>query len=1024
VHIAALSETRLAEQGELRENGAGYTFFWSGRSEGERREAGVGFAIQNSLLSKLPSAPKGVHDRLMTLRIPLAKKKHATLISAYAPTMNNTDEAKERFYEDLHLAIAAVPKSDKLVILGDFNARVGRDFTTWNGTIGRHGVGNCNSNGLLLLEACVTHDLLLTNTFFRLPHRKRTSWMHPRSKHWHLIDYIITRRCDLRDVRVTKSMCGADCWTDHRLILSKFLFRIPPQRRPQGKKPPKRLNVAKLKDPTYRETLQVHLNTALEGAPLSGDVDTKWTSFRDTVYSAAHSALGPMTRKHADWFDESDSAITALIEEMHQKHKALNSDPRSSSKRTAYLSCKAKVQRDLREMQEKWLSAKADEIQAYADKHDMKNFYSAIKELYGPPSSSGSSPVLNADGTRLLTEKEDILSRWAEHFESVLNRPSTINEEAISQLPQVPVDPSLDVPPSEPETEKAIKALSSGKAPGPDAIPAEVYKNGGRLLTQTLTQLFQSIWTEKKIPQEMKDASIVHLYKKKGNRQQCDNHRGISLLSIAGKILARIILNRLITHLEQKSLLPESQCGFRKDRGTVDMIFAARQLQEKCREQNVGLFMTFVDLTKAFDCVCREGLWLIMAKFGCPDTLIKIVREFHDGMSARVQDCNGVSEPFQVSNGVKQGCVLAPTLFSMMFAAMLNTAFSQGSFGVDLRYRMDGKLFNLRRLQAKTKVKKECARDLLFADDCALCAGSQEDMQKSVDLFAAACADFGLTISLKKTEVLHQPAPGNPYEDGHVTINGQLLQPCEKFTYLGSTLSKCATLDEEIPTRISRACAAFGRLRSTVWERRGITLKTKLKVYKAAVLPSLLYAAESWTVYSRHSKALNATHMRLLRKILHIRWQDRIPDTEVLQKAQMESIHTMLLRRQLRWTGHVVRMPDHRLPKRIFYSELAIGARSHGGQRKRFKDTLKVRLRQCDINIDTWETECLDRDSWRGKIHQGAANHESNRISVAQRKRSERKARLETGAADIPCPHCTRFFRARIGLFSHMKAHH
>ena len=105
----------------------------------------------------------------------------------------------------------------------------------------------------------------------------------------------------------------------------------------------------------------------------------------------------------------------------------------------------------------------------------------------------------------------------------------------------------------------------------------------------------------------------MHLYKRKGNHQACDNHRGISLISIAGKILARVLLNRLIAHLE-KGLLPESQCGFRKERGTIDMVFAARQLQEKCQEQNIDLYSTYVDLTKAFDTVSREGLWKIMAK--------------------------------------------------------------------------------------------------------------------------------------------------------------------------------------------------------------------------------------------------------------------------------------------------------------------------------------------------------------------------------------------------------------------------
>ena len=118
-------------------------------------------------------------------------------------------------------------------------------------------------------------------------------------------------------------------------------------------------------------------------------------------------------------------------------------------------------------------------------------------------------------------------------------------------------------------------------------------------------------------------------------------------------------------HLEQ-GLLPESQCGFRKERGTIAMVFAARQLQEKCQEQNVDLYSTFIDLTKAFDTVSSEGLWRKMAKYDCPPKFITIVPLLHDGMMARVQDDGNKSEPFLVSNRVKQGCVLAPTLSSLM----------------------------------------------------------------------------------------------------------------------------------------------------------------------------------------------------------------------------------------------------------------------------------------------------------------------------------------------------------------------
>ncbi|BHF85377.1 hypothetical protein SprV_1002854100 [Sparganum proliferum] len=212
---------------------------------------------------------------------------------------------------------------------------------------------------------------------------------------------------------------------------------------------------------------------------------------------------------------------------------------------------------------------------------------------------------------------------------SVLNRPSAISDAAIDRLPQVETNTDLDLPPSLQETIRAVQQLSSGKAPGSDAIPAEVYKHGGPQLMDHLTVLFQEMWRQGEVPPDFKDATIVHLYQRKGNRQICDNHRGISLLNIDGKIFARVLLNRLNNHLEQ-GLLPESQCGFRRHRGTTDMIFAVRQLQEKC-------------------------MWKIMQKFGCPERFIEMVCQLHDGMMTRVTDNGAVSEAFVVTNGGREG---------------------------------------------------------------------------------------------------------------------------------------------------------------------------------------------------------------------------------------------------------------------------------------------------------------------------------------------------------------------------------
>lgn len=1025
IDIVALSETRLAGEGELSERGQGYTFFWSGRKPEERREAGVGFAVKNALVSKLAGPPKGLNDRLMTLRLPLSNgKKFATLVSAYAPTMTNPDEVKDKFYEDLNTVIGATPNSDKLIILGDFNARVGCDSATWEGVIGKHGVGRCNSNGLLLLQTCSQHDMLITNTVFRLPIRNRTSWMHPRSKHWHLIDYVIIRKRDRRDIRITRAMCGAECWTDHRLIVAKLNLHIQPKRRPQGKKAPKRLNVNKLKTETVQKSFSETLAERLEPIAIdSQDVEAAWEAIRETVYNTAMECLGPISRKHKDWFDENCTEITQLLEEKRSAYKAHIEDPSSKQKKGTWKSLCSNVQMKLRQMHDSWLSKKAEEIQGYADRNDMKNFYDGLKEIYGP-TPCGSSPLLSADGSTLFTDKDKILGRWAEHFKSVLNRPSTINDEAIDRLPQITVNEEMDELPTLEEIEKAIRLLSTGKAPGSDSIPAEIYKEGGRTLTEKLHQLFHLIWQEEVLPQDFKDASIIHLYKRKGNRQACDNHRGISLLSIAGKVLARVLLNRLIVHLE-KDLLPESQCGFRKNRGTIDMVFAARQLQEKCQEQNVDLYSTYVDLTKAFDTVSREGLWRIMAKYGCPRKFIAITRQFHDGMLARVLDSGETSDPFEVTNGVKQGCVLAPTLFSLMFSAMLTDAFRDADVGIGIRYRFDGSIFNLRRLKAKSKVTTDTINDFLFADDCALNATSEADMQRSADIFSEACDNFGLTISTKKTEVMHQPAPGKPYVEPNISIKGQRLNAVDKFTYLGSTLSRNVVIDDEINTRLAKASAAFGRLHKNVWDRRGITSMTKIKVYKAVVLTTLLYGCESWTVYQRHAKKLNHFHTTRLRRLLGISWQERIPDTEVLTRAGLPSIPTILMKAQLRWAGHVARMPDYRIPKKLLFGELQHGKRSHGGQRKRFKDTLKASLKAFNVDPSSWEQTASDRTKWRAAARDGARQYESDRKAAAEKRRQDRKnnALKPPAPATIPCPHCSRTFQARIGLISHLRTH-
>ena len=362
-----------------------------------------------------------------------------------------------------------------------------------------------------------------------------------------------------------------------------------------------------------------------------------------------------------------------------------------------------------------------------------------------------------------------------------------------------------------------------------------------------------------------------------------------------------------------------------------------------------------------------------------------------------------------------------------MFSAMLLDAYRLEKDGINIKYRFDGGgVFNLNRLQAKTKTHHATVGELLFADDCALTTGSEEEMQSSVNKFASACDNFGLTISTKKTEVLFQPSPIAAYKQPHIKVGDTELNAVNSFTYLGSTITRNCTIDSEVDARIAKASAAFGRLRQNVWDRRGIREETKLKVYGAIVLPTLLYACESWTVYQRHAKRLNRFHQTCLRKIMKIHWQDLTPDAVVLEKSGFSSIYTLLMRSQLRWAGHVARMPDSRIPKQLLYGELSQGQRSRGGQKKRYKDTLKSSLKTFNIDHNSWEVLSEQRDQWRQSVHIGASQAEqalATKAAQARQARKERATHAVNPDTMLQCPHCPRKLRARIGLISHLRTH-
>ena len=254
IDIAALQETRLAADGMLREND--YTFFWQGRSIEEPRLHGVGFAVKNSLLPMIVP-PTGGSERILSLCLSTSSGM-VNVISAYAPTLCSPQEMKDQFYEDLDNIINKIPETEHIILLGDFNARVGAEHSSWPDCLGHFGVGKMNDNGQRLLELCSLRKLCITNTFFNTKPQHKVSWRHPRSGHWHQLDMIITRRAVLNSVLVTRSYQSADCDTDHSLVCSKLRL-LPKKIHHTKQKGRPRINTTRASNPESRAKLVTQL---------------------------------------------------------------------------------------------------------------------------------------------------------------------------------------------------------------------------------------------------------------------------------------------------------------------------------------------------------------------------------------------------------------------------------------------------------------------------------------------------------------------------------------------------------------------------------------------------------------------------------------------------------------------------------------------------------------------------------------------------------------------------------------------
>lgn len=461
---------------------------------------------------------------------------------------------------------------------------------------------------------------------------------------------------------------------------------------------------------------------------------------------------------------------------------------------------------------------------------------------------------------------------------------------------------------------RELKKMKNGKSPGVCGIQVELLKAGGMSLVKWMQKVFNMVVKTGKAPRDWRRALIIPIYKK-GCRMECQNYRGVSLLSVAGKWFGKVLNERLRESTERRVM--EEQGGFRAKRSCIDQVFTLRQVMERGIEKRRELFMAFIDLEKAYDRVNRGRLWEALRQAQVGEGLVRTVQSLYDDCEARVKVGGRNSEWFKVEQGVRQGCTLSPWLFCVFLDTIVKEAREGFKEGV--------------------RLGKETVDVLLFADDMVLVADSEESLKVNLKKLDETLMKWEMRMNWGKTEVMKV---GKERGQCWVEIGERKLESVEVVKYLGVMISGDGRMEEEIRSRIGKAARVIGALNEPVWRQKELSRRTKLRVYNAIVVPTLMYGSETWVLSKQQESAIQATEMNVLRRIAERRRVDRVRNVKIREELKQEGVLEKVKRSQLRWREALAEMGPERLVRRVYEAEME-GTRGRGRPRKRWNDNFK-----------------------------------------------------------------------------------
>ncbi len=754
--VFGMAETFLRNEDEIKLEG--YQWFGAGRSGGGKASGGVGLLVKETLQPRVRPVKD---DKTMWVECNGGGRKVALGVVYSSPEGVRVEETK-KLYNKLEEQVNELREEGKVVVvMGDFNCRIGA---------GRGGDEVVNTNGRRLLAWSTECDMVILNNG-----RKCTGkWTWSNADSRTTIDYMLIDKEDEHLVtRMTIDDEGLmDVGSDHCILeLELEMEKCPDSTQKETRWKWKVDGKDDWED--YQTAVSGQMGgwegwvmEAIESSTNHVETaETVWEEWKRRVTTAAEMGIGRkkvVAERSKSWWDDE---IATAIEERREACRSLKSAQRLGKNKNLLEQAWERYKSKRREVK-KIIRRKKEEDRERTLRFIAENGGAKCKRFWSDlnkrnKKKAGGIVEIKSESGEVLVEPDEVKERMREYWEKLGKGVETGTWDDPGEEPETMARSGNDDDISLEEIVYALRNLERGKAAGPDGLLNEMMMFGGEEMMKSLKVLFNALTQLEHYPQEWSRSLIVPVFKE-GDKQELDNYRGIALSCTVGKVFERVVEGR-IREVSEAQVMREAQGGFRKDRRGADQIFVLRSVMELRKKQGLDTVIAFLDVKKAYDTVWREGVWSKMRQYGITEKLVKWCEMFYERVEAAVVTGHGMTGWFEVETGLRQGSVLSPLLYSIFMMDLVEELEESG----------DGVI-----------VSEAYCGMLMFADDMAMMAETEEEMARMLDRVAKYSEKWRFKFNERKSKVMVVAGRGRR-EKRRWWLGDKEMEETEDYKYLG-----------------------------------------------------------------------------------------------------------------------------------------------------------------------------------------------------------------------------------------------